>query len=592
MSKLLTIQDTTQAIAEAITAAIELKTEIIDNELNIVAGTGRYYKKIGQIEEGGNIHSGEIYGLVISTGKEYIIDDPKDPIYLPVEGELAEVCCPINMNNEIIGAISLVAFDEEEKKRLLNKPHSLLNFTRKMASLLASKVLEVETSNKIKIILEAITEGIISVDNNGIITACNIMAERLVGKSKEELIGRNLKEFWVDSPIMDVIHSGIGYKDNEEIYSVANGMQMHFITTVSPLDLHGENNHHSSKNKCTGAVISFRDITDVRKMVYDMTEKKMSASIGEFLGNSKQIRDLKETALKVANGKSTVLITGESGTGKGLLAKAIHFSSARKDAPFITVNCGAIPENLIESEIFGYDAGAFTGAKKNGKPGKFELANKGTIFLDEIGDLPLHLQVKLLDVIQQQKLVRVGGTREISVDVRIIAATNRNLEKMVADGEFRADLYFRLNVIPLYVPPLRDRKEDILILLEHALDRYNKLLGKQIEGFDSKAMQLLLNYTWPGNIRELENVVEYAVNMENTKIITINSFPPRLRSEPNIQLDILPLDLQRKQLEKRVISNALEKIGYSVEQKRKVAKLLGMSESSLYRKIRELKIER
>lgn len=255
------------------------------------------------------------------------------------------------------------------------------------------------------------------------------------------------------------------------------------------------------------------------------------------------------------------------------------------------MNCGAIPENLIESEIFGYEAGAFTGAKKSGKPGKFELADKGTIFLDEIGDLPLHLQVKLLHVLQHQKLSRVGATREITVDVRIIAATNRNLEQMVIDREFREDLYFRLNVIPLHIPPLRDRKEDILILLENALNKYCILLDKQIEGFQKNTLQLLLSYSWRGNVRELENIVEYAVNMENSNIITVDSLPPRLKSEHKKQSDILPLEVYRREFEKKIILDCLKKIGYSVEEKRKAATLLGISESTLYRKIRELNIE-
>lgn len=556
-----------------------------------MAGTGRYYKKIGQIEEGGNINSGEIYGLVLSTGREYIIEDaPNDPIYLGLEGELAEVCCPIKIDDKIIGLIGLIAFTEEQKQTLINKQDSLLNFTRKMAFLLASKVIEVEISDTHKIVLESIREGIISVDNEGIITSCNLMAERLIAMPKDILLGKNLKEIWPDSPVMDVIHTGKGYSDNEEIYSTFNGKQMHFITTVSPLYFNIESNSYPSKNKCRGAVISFRDIYDVRKMVYDMTEKKLSSSLDELLGNSKQIRELKETAGIIANGKSTILITGESGTGKSLLAKAIHFASPRKDAPFISVNCGAIPENLIESEIFGYEDGAFTGAKKSGKPGKFELADKGTIFLDEIGDLPLHLQVKLLHVLQNQKLSRVGATREITVDVRIIAATNRNLEQMVIDREFREDLYFRLNVIPLHIPPLRVRKEDILILLENALNKYCILLNKQIEGFQTNTLQLLLSYSWRGNVRELENIVEYAVNMENTNIITVDSLPPRFKPEHKKQSGILPLEVLRREFEKKIILDYLKKVGYSVEEKRKVATLLGISESTLYRKIKELNI--
>lgn len=592
MTKLLTIQNTAQAIAEAISAAIEIETEIVDNRLNIVAGTGRYYEKIGKIEEEGDINSGEIYGLVLRTGKEYIIEDAiNNPIYLGRENELAEVCFPIRMENQIIGLIGLVAFTQEQKNMLINKQDSLLNFTRKMAFLLASRVAEVQISNAMETILESIHDGILSVDNNGIIISCNIRAEKLIGKSKEELVGNHLKEFWPDSSVMDVIRTGVGYTDKEEIFTASDGKQLHFISTVSPIHIRKEKNGCVRKNKCNGAVISFRDIKEIKKMLYDMTEKNPSSSIDEFLGESAQIHNLKDRVQKIANGNSTVLITGESGTGKTLLAKSIHFASSRKEAPFVTVNCGAIPDNLIESELFGYEPGAFTGAKKNGKPGKFELADKGTIFLDEIGDMPLHLQVKLLNVLQQHKFERIGGTREISVDIRVIAATNLDLEQMVVNGEFREDLYFRLNVIPINIPPLRERKEDVRILLEHSLNKYNNLLNKEIDGFDDNAMELLLNYSWPGNVRELENAIEYTVNMEEENKITVNSLPPKLKHVQKKQTGVLPLEIQCRQLEKKIIVDCLEKTGCSVEGKIKAADLLGISVSTLYRKIRELNIE-
>ncbi len=593
MSKLLlTIQDAVQEVSEAMCAAIGMDSEIVDDELRIVAGTGRYFRKIGQIEEEGDFNCGEIYSLVLTTGKEYIIEDaPHDPIYLPREKELAEVCCPIKLDGEIIGLIGLVAFNEDQKKVLLEKAESFLVFTRRMASLIASKASEVKISNEMKIMLESIHDGIILVNENGIITSCNKTAAKLMSKSEDKLIGNKLQDFWNDSPIMNVIQTGIGYKDREEIYNASSENYKHFVTTVSPVFAVIEKSQGMGTSKCTGAVISFRDIAGVRKLLYNMTEKKQDTSIDEILGNSIQINELKKKVLKIAKGRSTVLITGESGTGKEVFAKAIHFSSPRKDEPFITVNCGAIPENLMESELFGYDSGAFTGANRNGKPGKFELANGGTIFLDEIGDLPLHLQVKLLSVLQSQKVERVGGTKEIPVDVRVIAATNQNLEKMVTEKRFREDLYFRLHVIPFYIPPLRERKEDILILSENALNRYNALLGKRICGFSQDAISLLLNYSWDGNVRELENVIEYAVNMEDGDFITIEGFPPLLRSQSVIKAEIDSLGKQYKELDKKVIAECLRKGGKSLEEKREIAKLLGISQSTLYRKIRELKLE-
>ena len=288
-----------------------------------------------------------------------------------------------------------------------------------------------------------------------------------------------------------------------------------------------------------------------------------------------------------------MLITGESGTGKEMFAKAIHYSSARGKGPFITVNCGAIPENLLESELFGYEKGAFTGANDKGKVGKFELANAGTIFLDEIGDMPLHLQVKILHVLQNMRFERVGGNKTIIVDLRIIAATNKDLEQMIRDGTFREDLYYRLSVIPLNIPPLRERKEDIKMLMYHFLEKYNTFMNKRITGFSPAVESAYRDYDWPGNVRELENAVEYGVNMAFGDQIGMDAVPARLlRSDMGVILanDNLTLGEQMKHLEREIISNKLRKYGSSGSAKDKVAKELGLSRATLYRKLAELEI--
>ena len=236
----------------------------------------------------------------------------------------------------------------------------------------------------------------------------------------------------------------------------------------------------------------------------------------------------KKQALITARSNSTVLITGESGTGKEMFAKAIHYASPREDKPFITVNCGAIPENLLESELFGYEKGAFTGASEKGKEGKFELADGGTIFLDEIGDMPLHLQVKILHVLQNMRFDRVGGSKSIIVDVRVIAATNKDLEKLIEEGSFREDLYYRLSVIPLSIPPLRERKDDIKQLMYHFLKKYNSFMNKKIERFSPEVEEIYTNHDWPGNVRELENAVEYGANMAFGNVIGIDEVPARI----------------------------------------------------------------
>lgn len=595
MIDLSTIQSTVQDVAEAISAAIGLETEIVSASHLIVAGTGRYFERINTIEECGDPGTKEIYGTILRTGTEYIIEDAQsDPNYWGCEGELAEICCPIKTEKQGLGVIGLVAFTEDQRLLLIRRKKTYLKFLRKMAFLIAGKVSEVNARNSMRTVLQSIQEGIIAIDEEGRITECNVMAAALIGKEECQIVGRGIAKVWKGSHLPDVVQTGRGYSDIEERYIREDGSEMHLFCNAAPVTIaerYGEEAKQEPKERCIGAVLSFRDIAEVRKTVYNIMEKKENTSIDEIVGVSPQICKLKEQVLKISDSRSTVMITGESGTGKSLIAKAIHWASPRREHPLITVNCGAIPENLMESELFGYEAGSFTGASKGGKPGKFELAGKGTIFLDEIGDLPLHLQVKLLHVLQTGKVQRIGGIREIDVDVRVIVATNRDLEQMVADREFREDLYFRFNVIPFWAPPLRERKEDIILLLKNALNKYNQRLGKSILGYAEETQQILQEYRWPGNIRELENVVEYAVNMENDMVLSPDSLPPRLLRGGGETVG-LTLAQQCRRLEKQVISETLARKGYSVEDKKAVAKELGMGEATLYRKLKELGIQK
>jgi transcriptional regulator with PAS, ATPase and Fis domain len=294
-------------------------------------------------------------------------------------------------------------------------------------------------------------------------------------------------------------------------------------------------------------------------------------------------------ALRVADVDATVLISGESGTGKEIIANTIHLSSKRAASPMVKVNCGAIPENLLESELFGYSPGAFTGASRNGKAGLFELADKGTIFLDEVGDLPLHLQVKLLHAIQDKVICRVGSIQPRKVDLRIIAATNRDLREMVDKGLFREDLFFRLNVIPIQVPPLRERKEDIIPLIKNFQQKYNKRyhLDKEIS---KEAIQLLVKYSWPGNVRELENLVEQLLITAAGNMITPEDLPPQFSRKPNPGVsisikEILPLKVAIRELERQLIFSAIEHYGSTY----KAAEALKVDQSTVIRKINRLK---
>ncbi len=590
MSGLQEIRNTVQSVAEAVAAALRIDTEIVDETLTIVAGTGRYMEKIGTKEEDGDLKSGYLYSEALRTGRAYIVEEGKShPNYAPRENELAEVCCPIMCDGRAIGLMGLVAFTEEQRSRLLESKEDLLLFLTRMADLLSAKVRENKVTGQMKAVLDSIHEGILSVDKGGIIVSANPMAVKLLKKERRLLIGESIFSIWPNSPVLDAIRFGVRYYDHEEITRISMNQINHFITSICPI-FSGCDENRAQENSVSGAVISFRDIADVRQMVYNLTEIEEITSFQQIVGNSSVAQSLREQGERISGSLSTVLITGESGTGKGLLARAIHASSPVKDGPYIVVNCGAIPGALLESELFGYEEGAFTGARKSGKIGRFEMANNGTIFLDEVGDLPLHLQVKLLHVLQQREIQRVGGLDYIPVQIRVIAATNRELETMVRERLFREDLFFRLNVIPIYVPPLRERREDIGLLLDLTLQKYSKLIGKQITGFTREVKNILFQYDWPGNIRELENVVEYAVTMETGSQIELENLPVSFGDKKDETPAVRSLKEQCGEAEKKIILDCLRLTGFSLEGKRRAARLLGISESTLYRRIRALGI--
>lgn len=315
-------------------------------------------------------------------------------------------------------------------------------------------------------------------------------------------------------------------------------------------------------------------------------------SVDDIKGDSPAIRQLRQKILKIADSPSTVLICGETGTGKGLLAKALHYESSRRDRPFITVNCSSIPETLFESELFGYEEGAFTGARKEGKPGKFELAHGGTLFLDEISEIPLNVQSKLLTVLQERTLDRVGGTRPIDVDVRIISATNQDLQQMAADGKFRTDLLYRLNILPLWVLPLRSRKEDIGVLCTQFLSQYNAKLRRKSMGFDNKVLDLFQSYEWPGNIRQLQNVIEYCINLDEDGVITLDDLPEDLTLCQGPAPGLILGGYSSQSITRELLIDLLDRYGWGVQGKNMVARTLDISLRTLYRKLKELRIEK
>lgn len=587
------ISQTAQQVADAISSVLGVETEIVDEQFNIVAGTGKYRQMVGTKDyEAMYPDSPFLYGRVLRTGESFIIEDTRrSELYGPYTmGEMGEICCPIILGNNIIGVIALVAFNPEQRESLLDKQDILQFFLQHMAFLLANTVAANEAyldlkinTNLFKTMIESFTSGVISINDKGRVTHFNSEAERITGLNPDELQNTGIDVFWPQSPVRQVLKTGAGYRNHEEFYPGPKG-DMHLLVSATPIMV---------ENKPAGVVVMFNEMAEARRLAYHLTDTQHDLHFSHIKGTSKPIQTLKEQALQVARGSSSILVTGESGTGKELFARAIHYASPRRDKPLVIVNCGAIPETLLESELFGYEEGAFTGARKGGRPGKFELADSGTVFLDEIGDLPLHLQVKLLHVLQRRQVERVGGTKNIDVDVRIIAATNRNLEEMCAAGEFREDLYYRLNVIPLAIPPLRDRREDIPDLMEHFLLKYNSLLQKQITGYREEIKKVFLAYNWPGNVRELENSIEYAVNMENENRVKMESLPARITNYNTIKSGQPDYNLASitMQMEKKIIYELLEKVAKGEIDHYSLPGLLGISRATFYRKLKLFQME-
>jgi sigma-54 dependent transcriptional regulator, acetoin dehydrogenase operon transcriptional activator AcoR len=441
-------------------------------------------------------------------------------------------------------------------------------------------------------LLSFITDPVLVVDAEGNIIHTNSATEQVLQRSQIMIIQKNVTDFVESKPLLQYVKQGKPVA-NLHVRIVGSGRtNHHFSCRLHPLLV---------DTQVEGAIL-FLTKPVLRQEQEKSFRYGTRFSLDDIIGSSSAITALKEQARKIAKSESTVLIRGESGTGKEVLAQSIHRLSHRSNGPFVAINCAAIPESLLESELFGYEEGAFTGAKKGGKPGRFELAKGGTLFLDEIGDMPLYLQAKLLRVLQERRIERVGGTKSIEVDVRIIAATHKDLESMIANNQFREDLYFRLNVIPLYVPPLRERKEDLYELIQYYMNKFCKRFGKEPKRFSSQALKKIFDYHWPGNVRELENMVEYIVNLEIGDLVTVSSLPASIRgmSEDkniDIQEEKQELHLSKSlynvnEIEEQLIIKALQRFGTSTEGKRKAAEALGISLATLYRRLEKMKRRR
>ncbi len=435
--------------------------------------------------------------------------------------------------------------------------------------------------NTTHIILESISDGVFTVDHNWTITSFNRAAEEITGVSREEAVGSHCWEVFRSNMCEGDCALKRTMKENKPFVSttayIINSQKKRIPITVSTSPLIDNN------GKILGGVETFRDHSLVEEL-----RKELSArfQMGDMVSSSPAMQAIFNILPKVAESDATVLIEGETGTGKELAARAIHNSSHRCKKPFVAINCGALPDTLLESELFGYKAGAFTNAAKD-KPGHFAMAEGGTIFLDEIGDTSPAFQAKLLRVIEEREFQPLGGIRKIPADIRIIAATNKDLSTMVENGKFRQDLYYRINVVRMKLPPLRERMEDIPLLVEYFINKFNKIRGKMIQGIDQQVLKTLMSHDFPGNIRELENIMEHAFVLCSEGNIGMEHMPCFLSSPINEAHGDFTENDPVKSAEIKVIMDALKRNHYS---RKAAAAEIGMHKSTLFRKIHKLGI--
>lgn len=573
MYNLSNIADTVQKYAKITAEIAKVDVEVVDSKLIRVAGTGIFKDGINaDVSE--NSH---VYKNAILTGERQIVREPgKDErcrnCRLKNEcHETFEISMPINMKGEIIGVIGMACDNEESKNLISDNLDSYLEFLAQIADFISTKAYEdEEAKNKmsiismLKLITRSMDEGAIIINNDGNVDTINVSAKKQLGISR--II--NNEKIYIEATGDTV--------NNSKEYRVRIGENVN--TVIGDI-------YDVPENPMFKQVMLFRDLNKVQSNIYAMTSTVNAVDTDKIVGSSKKTNELKEEIKKVANSFSTVLITGESGSGKEVVATAIWQNSDRRNNRFVAINCAAIPEPLLESELFGYVKGAFTGADPNGKIGKFELANNGVIFLDEIGDMPIYLQSKLLRVIQDKKVIRIGSNQVIPLDVRIIAATNKDLRQMINENKFREDLYYRLNVIPIEIPPLRERKEDIKDLIYHFIHYYRKMFGKNFDKIEDETMKKLLDYTWYGNVRELENTVEFMVNMMENGIINDNALPINIKKK-DYKKNIKSYKIRTlKQIEQEEIQKAVDYYGNTTEGKIEAANALGIGIATLYRKL-------
>ncbi|HHL4321474.1 TPA: sigma 54-interacting transcriptional regulator [Escherichia coli] len=582
-SVLMQIQPTIQRFARMLASVLQLEVEIVDENLCRVAGTGAYGKFLGRQLSGNS----RLLRHVLETKTEKVVTQSRfDPLCEGCDSkencrEKAFLGTPVILQDRCVGVISLIAVTHEQQEHISDNLREFSDYVRHISTIFVSKLLENQgpgdnISKIFATMIDNMDQGVLVVDDESRVQFVNQTALKTLGVVQNNIIGKPIR------------FRPLTFESN-----FTHGHMQHIVSWDDKSELIIGQLHNIQGRQLF--LMAFHQ----SHTSFSVANAPDEPHIEQLVGECRVMWQLKRLISRIAPSPSSVMVVGESGTGKEVVARAIHKLSGRRNKPFIAINCAAIPEQLLESELFGYVKGAFTGASANGKTGLIQAANTGTLFLDEIGDMPLMLQAKLLRAIEAREILPIGASSPIQVDIRIISATNQNLAQFIAEGKFREDLFYRLNVIPITLPPLRERQEDIELLVHYFLHLHTRRLGSVYPGIAPDVVEILRKHRWPGNLRELSNLMEYLVNVvPSGEVIDSTLLPPNLLNNGTTeQSDVtevseahLSLDdaggTALEEMEKQMIREALSRHN----SKKLVADELGIGIATLYRKIKKYEL--
>ena len=571
MTQLENVRSGIEHFVSAAAEAFRVEAAIFNQECSLFYCTPTYLKK-----KGNAVHYAFIQDVIVN-GSVLVTEPGKMPACIGCRfnehcPSTMEILCCIHSGTEVAGVISFTSFTKEGQKRISENTEVYLNAITKLSSLIGEYLQQfsegsaaADTEKLIESLMSLCEQPLLLTDPNGVVLRYNSLADKVLKFCN--VSSTSLRQIFSEDMARRITSGNDLFEKKASI-----GENTAKVTTRS---IYSQNHLHSI-------------LVRLSNEFYENLPE--SGAFERLIGSSRAFVHIQNLIKRVADSPTPILITGETGTGKELVARSFHEQSRRNKYPFVAINCSSIPENLFESELFGYEEGSFTGAKKGGKMGRIEMAQGGTLFLDELGEMPLSVQPKLLRVLQEYELERVGSTKKIHLDIRIVAATNRDLREMIKEGKFREDLFYRISVINVKLPPLRDRKEDIIPISLNYLERLKTKMTTPLRTISHEAEQAFLNYSWPGNIRELQNVVEYAANLCDSDTLTLADLPEHMRGleecpDTEKQKETPLPDSQEKQ-----ILDLLSTYGHTLEGKKKIAADLGISLRTLYRKLNKMNL--